>query len=111
MQAQYKVRGLTRNNSSDKAKALSDNDVEMFATDLGDKSLLETTFADVHIIFIVSDYWGTIGALASSAGPDWRESLYLQAAEIEKKQLMNALDASVANWFKKQDWRFVSSVV
>jgi len=93
-QPQYKIRGLTRNTSSDKAKALAQNGVEMVAADLEDKASLEAAFADAHIIFIVSDYWGTFGALASKAGNDQSESLYLQAAELEKKQLMNALDAA-----------------
>jgi NAD(P)-dependent dehydrogenase (short-subunit alcohol dehydrogenase family) len=91
---QYKIRGLTRNTSSDKARALIDQGVEMVAADLDDKASLEAAFAGAHIVFIVSDYWGTLGALASSAGPDQSESLYLKAAEIEKKQLMNALDAA-----------------
>lgn len=91
---QYKIRGLTRNTSSDKAKALMARGVEMVAADLDDKVSLETAFSGAHVIFIVSDYWGTLGALASSAGPDQSESVYLQAADIEKKQLINALDAA-----------------
>jgi hypothetical protein len=91
---QYKIRGLTRNTSSDKAKALKEQGVEMVAADLEDKASLEAAFAGAKIIFIVSDYWGTFGALASSAGPDQSESLYLKAAEVEKKQLINALDAA-----------------
>jgi len=55
-QPQYKIRGLTRNTSSDKAKALAQNGVEMVAADLEDKASLEAAFADAHIIFIVSDY-------------------------------------------------------
>jgi NAD(P)-dependent dehydrogenase (short-subunit alcohol dehydrogenase family) len=90
----YRIRGLTRNTSSDKARALTDQGVEMVAADLDDKASLEAAFAGARIVFIVSDYWGTLGALASSAGPDQSESLYLKAAEIEKKQLMNALDAA-----------------
>lgn len=66
----------------------------MVAADLDNKSSLESAFAGAHIIFIVSDYWGTFGALASTADPEQSESLYLRAAEIEKKQLVNALDAA-----------------
>lgn len=93
-QQEYKIRGLTRNTSSDKAKALTEQGVEMVAADLDNKLSLESAFAGAHAIFIVSDYWGTLGALAGSAKPDQSESLYLQAAEIEKKQLTNALDAA-----------------
>jgi hypothetical protein len=74
--------------------SVTDQGVEMVAADLDDKASLEAAFAGARIVFIVSDYWGTLGALASSAGPDQSESLYLKAAEIEKKQLMNALDAA-----------------
>jgi len=93
-QPQYRICGLTRNNSSAKAKALAERGVTMVAADLDDKVSLEAAFAGAHIIFIVSDYWGTLGALASKAGPDQSESLYLKAAEIEKKQLVNAFDAA-----------------
>lgn len=69
-QPQHQIRGLTRNTSSDKAKALADKGVEMVAADLDDKASLEAAFVGAHIIFIVSNYWGTLGALASSVGLD-----------------------------------------
>jgi len=93
-QPQWKVRGLTRNTNSDKAKVLAERGVEVVTADLDDKSSLESAFAGAHAIFIVSDYWGTFGALASTAKPEEIDSLYLKVAEIEKQQLVNALDTA-----------------
>lgn len=93
-QPQWKVRGLTRNTASSKAKALAERGVETVSADLNDKSSLEAAFVGAQAIFIVSDYWGIFGTIASTAGPDQSESLNLQAARIEKQQLVNALDTA-----------------
>ena len=64
------------------------------AADLDNKSSLESAFAGAHVIFLVSDYCGTLGVLSSRAGPDQSKYKDLEAAEIGKEQLTNAIDTA-----------------
>lgn len=54
----YKIRGLTRNTASAKAKALADKGVEVVAADLDDVSSLKKAFEGANAIFAVTDFWG-----------------------------------------------------
>ncbi|KAI1079915.1 hypothetical protein F5B20DRAFT_541594 [Whalleya microplaca] len=53
----YKVRGITRNPNSEKAKALTAKGVEMVQGELGDPTSLERAFEGAHIIFGMTDYY------------------------------------------------------
>ncbi|RDL40507.1 Uncharacterized protein BP5553_00486 [Venustampulla echinocandica] len=54
---EYRVRGITRNPSSEKAKALVAKGVEVVAADLNDEKSLEKAFEGAYAIFGVTDYY------------------------------------------------------
>ncbi|KAH8902038.1 NAD(P)-binding protein [Coniochaeta sp. PMI_546] len=54
---QWKIRGITRNPGSEKAKALTAKGVEMVKADLMDLSSLEQAFQGANVIFGVTDYY------------------------------------------------------
>ena len=92
--SQWRIRGVSRNTSSDKAQALTKRGVDVVHGDLNDRSSLDAAFAGAHVIFIVSDYLGTFASLAASSSNPNDPSLYLKAAGTEKQQLTNAFDAA-----------------
>lgn len=53
----YRVRGVTRNTGSEKAKALASQGVEMVKADIGDEASLEKAFEGAYAIFAVTDYY------------------------------------------------------
>ncbi|CAK0786873.1 hypothetical protein CVIRNUC_010087 [Coccomyxa viridis] len=53
---QYKVRAISRNSSSSKAKALADRGVEVAEGDLSDKASLVKAFTGADSAFIVTDF-------------------------------------------------------
>jgi uncharacterized protein YbjT (DUF2867 family) len=53
----WKIRGLTRNPESERAKALSAMGVEMVKGDLGDLASLERAFSGANVIFAITDYY------------------------------------------------------
>lgn len=57
---QYHVRCLTRNPSSDKAKALSDQGAELVQADLTVPSTLPEAFQGVWGVFAVTDFYDTV---------------------------------------------------
>ncbi|KAM0476187.1 hypothetical protein ACHAPX_006604 [Trichoderma viride] len=92
--AVWRVRGLTRNPSSAKAKALSARGVEVVQADMDDISSLSAAFRDANAIFVVSDFWGIYGALAQQNENTSEKPLNLLAGETELQQLKNAIDAA-----------------
>ncbi|KAJ3544232.1 hypothetical protein NM208_g3167 [Fusarium decemcellulare] len=54
---EYRVRGITRNPQSDKAKALAAKEVEVVQADQKDEESLVRAFAGAHAIFAVTDYY------------------------------------------------------
>jgi hypothetical protein len=92
--AAWRVRGLTRNPSSAKAKALSARGVEVVQADMDDISSLSAAFRDANAIFVVSDFWGIYGALAQQNENTSEKPLNLLAGETELQQLKNAIDAA-----------------
>ncbi|KAE8419982.1 hypothetical protein BDV36DRAFT_121625 [Aspergillus pseudocaelatus] len=56
----WKVRGLTRNAASAKAKALEAIGVEIVAADLNDVGTLQAAFKGATAIFAVSDFWTAV---------------------------------------------------
>jgi hypothetical protein len=53
----YKVRGITRNPSSEKGKALSAQGVEVVAADLNDEASLVKAFSGASVIYGVTDFF------------------------------------------------------
>ncbi|KAL7796458.1 hypothetical protein V8C43DRAFT_24899 [Trichoderma afarasin] len=92
--AAWRVRGLTRNPSSTKAKALSARGVEVVQADMDDVASLSVAFRDANAIFVVSDFWGIYGALAQQEKGTGEKPLNLLAGETELQQLKNAIDAA-----------------
>ncbi|KAK1252104.1 hypothetical protein MKX08_003291 [Trichoderma sp. CBMAI-0020] len=89
----WRVRGLTRNPSSEKAKALSARGVEVVQADMDDVSSLSAAFQGANAIFVVSDFWGIYGALAQQKEAS-EKPLNLLAGETELQQLKNAINAA-----------------
>lgn len=66
-QGEYKVRGITRNANSDKAKALSAKGVEMVTADLDNEASLVKAFEGVTAVFAVTDFFDAFGKLGVDA--------------------------------------------
>jgi len=57
----FRVRGLTRKTSGDKAKALAARGVDVVAGDLNDvKTLTAAVFKDVSTVFLLTQFWETM---------------------------------------------------
>lgn len=56
---QFALRGITRNTSSDKAKALASRGVDLAVADLNDPSTLREALKDSYAVFAVTNYWET----------------------------------------------------
>lgn len=81
---EYKVRGITRNVNSDKAKALSSQGVEVVTADLNDEASLTKAFEGATAIFAVTDFFEPF----AKNGPD-------VAFEVEYKQGVNIVNAAL----------------
>ncbi|KAL6899924.1 hypothetical protein GGI43DRAFT_423084 [Trichoderma evansii] len=92
--AAWRVRGLTRNPSSAKAKELSARGVEVVQADLDNLSSLSVAFRDANAIFVVSDFWGIYGALVQQNKNTNEKPLNILAGKSELQQLKNAIDAA-----------------
>ncbi|KAL9103513.1 MAG: hypothetical protein Q9163_001431 [Psora crenata] len=55
--AEFKIRGITRDPSNPKAKALAEKGVECMSGDIDDKESLKHAFKDAHSVFAVTNYW------------------------------------------------------
>ena len=53
----YRVRGLTRNPDSDKAKRMKQHGVELVAGDMGDRASLDAALAGAYGVFSVQNFW------------------------------------------------------
>lgn len=53
----FRVRGITRNPNSEKAKELASEGVEMVEANIDEESSLERAFQDAHFIFAFTDYY------------------------------------------------------
>ncbi|OCT52497.1 NmrA-like family domain-containing protein 1 [Cladophialophora carrionii] len=79
----YKIRGLTRNPNSEKAKALAARGVEMVQADINDEESLIRAFAGSHAVFAITDFFEPFLAY----GPE-------KAIEIEVRQGINMARAA-----------------
>jgi uncharacterized protein YbjT (DUF2867 family) len=74
----FKVRAVTRNPASDKAKALADRGAELVQADFNDKASLSKAFDGAYGGFLVTDFYGAAQA----------------NADKEKQQGIDAVDAA-----------------
>lgn len=77
----WRVRELTRNPDSEKAKALSTKGVEMVKGDLGDLASLEKAFSGANVIFAITDYYENFWTKG------WEKSMeieYIQGTNMAK---------------------------
>lgn len=92
----WRVRGITRNASSAKAKALAARGAEVVEADMDDPSTLPPVFAGSQAIFAVSDFWGLYGDPANKDKPAPGQPLNEWAAAHETEQLKSVIDAAAA---------------
>jgi hypothetical protein len=76
--SRFRVRGLTRDPSSDKAQALAALGVELVKVDLHDGAGLESAFKGANVIFSVTQYWEPYFR------PDCRQQTQEQGISIRK---------------------------
>lgn len=57
LESGYRVRGLSRNPTSDRAKAMTALGVDMVKGDFEEIASLDTAMKDVHGVFLVTNYW------------------------------------------------------
>ncbi|RDH18606.1 HSCARG dehydrogenase [Aspergillus niger ATCC 13496] len=79
----FQIRALTRNTNSEKAKDLASRGIEVVAADLNDESSLVKAFADVSIIYAVTNFFEPF----ATVGPE-------AAMEIEYQQGVNLAQAA-----------------
>lgn len=58
----YHIRGLTRDTTSEKSKALAQQGVEVVQADLSDADSLQRAFEGAHIIYAMTDFWQSMSA-------------------------------------------------
>ena len=56
------MRGLTRDTTSKKSKALAEQGVEVVQADLSDSESLQRAFEGAHIIYAMTDFWQSMSA-------------------------------------------------
>ncbi|KAF2240370.1 NAD(P)-binding protein [Trematosphaeria pertusa] len=91
----YKVRGITRNPSSEAAQALVSEGIDVVAADLDDPPSLAAAFEGANLIFSVTNYWEPFFR------PDCRQKAAEQgiscrryAYDVEYRQGKNIADAA-----------------
>lgn len=91
----YRVRGLTRNPSSEKAQQLATQGIEIVQAELNDVNSLKAAFTGANLIFTVTQYWEPFFR------PDCREKAAAQgiscrryAYDVEYQQGKNMADAA-----------------
>ncbi|KAI1349391.1 hypothetical protein F5Y01DRAFT_327463 [Xylaria sp. FL0043] len=93
----FKVRGLTRDPTSEKAKQLAAEGVELMQADLNDVQSLKNAFKGANLIFSVTQYWEPFFR------PDCRQEAQAQgiscreyAYNVEYQQGRNIADAAAS---------------
>ncbi|KAJ5605315.1 hypothetical protein N7510_010469 [Penicillium lagena] len=74
--AQYRIRGVTRNPECASAQTLASQGIDVVKADLNDLKSLITAFEGSHVIFGVTDYWN----LFPTHGPTKSKEIELQQA-------------------------------
>jgi uncharacterized protein YbjT (DUF2867 family) len=84
----YKIRGLTRNPDSDKAKALSAKGVEVVKCDLSAKDDVKKALKDADIAWIVTNFWDP-SIIGTDVGEEERQGKMI--ADVAKETGLNWL--------------------
>jgi uncharacterized protein YbjT (DUF2867 family) len=90
---QWRVRAVTRNPTSTKARVLATRGAEVVQADLDSPSTLLSAFENAHAIFAVSDFWGLFGDPANEAKAKG-QPLNVWAANQETEQLKAVIAAA-----------------
>lgn len=91
----FRVRGLTRDTTSDAAKRLAEQGIEVVRADLDDVESLKSAFKGANVIFSVTNYWEPFfrpdcRAKARELGVTCRKYAY----DVEYSQGKNIADAA-----------------
>ncbi|KAF9697517.1 hypothetical protein EKO04_004379 [Ascochyta lentis] len=82
----WKVKALTRNTTSNAAKKLAEEGIEVVMADFDDESSLRQAFEGVHAIFAVTNWWEHL----------FQGKTQQEAGEIEEEQGINIARAAAA---------------
>jgi len=89
---EWRVRGITRNPQSRKAKNLEARGVEVVQADLDDRASLAKAFQNANVIFAVSDFWGIYNDPKNRNKPKPGQALNEWTKVQETQQLKNIID-------------------
>ncbi|TXC06781.1 hypothetical protein FocTR4_00010627 [Fusarium oxysporum f. sp. cubense] len=89
---EWRVRGITRNPSSRKAKSLEARGVEVVQADLDDRASLAKAFQNANVIFAVSDFWGIYNDPKNRNKPKPGQALNEWTKVQETQQFKNIID-------------------
>ncbi|KAL2826720.1 putative NAD dependent epimerase/dehydratase [Aspergillus cavernicola] len=90
----WKVRGVTRNSSSNKAKEWAEKGVEIVTGDLNDPKSLETAFENANVIFGVTDFWTIFQDPESGSKKKPDQDITEYCFEVEVQQGKNMADVA-----------------
>ena len=101
----YKVRGITRNPSSDKAKALAAKGVEITAADLNDEASLVKAFAGATVVFGVTNFVETFAVADAKEAIDieYRHGVNIAKAASQTSTLEHYIWSTLPNSGKLTD--------
>ncbi|POS68600.1 hypothetical protein DHEL01_v213006 [Diaporthe helianthi] len=90
----WKVRAITRNTTSAKAKDLAARGAEVVQADLDAPATLSAAFKGANVVFAVSDFWGLVFDPSNQDKPKPGQSINEWAGLHETQLLKNAIDAA-----------------
>ncbi|KAE8146464.1 hypothetical protein BDV25DRAFT_162370 [Aspergillus avenaceus] len=90
----WRIRGLTRNTTSESAAALQAQGVEVVKADLDGVASLETAFQGATAIFSVTDFWSAYFRMAQDTSARHEQPANKRAYQYELQQGKNVFDAA-----------------
>lgn len=93
----WKIRGLTRNTSSEPAVALTRAGVEVVQADLNDINSLKAAFKDANYIYAYTDFWGIMksdAVMGKFQRGELKGPLGAEIFEVDLQQGRNIADAA-----------------
>lgn len=110
----YKLRGLTRNTSSEAARQLAESGVEMVEGNISDVQSLRTAFKDATVIFAYTDFGGILrspAVMGKFMAGEPNPPIGAAVSEIETLQGRNIADAAASvPGLERLIWSALSSV-
>ncbi|KAI1050185.1 hypothetical protein LB506_001179 [Fusarium annulatum] len=89
---EWRVRGITRNPSSQKSKNLEARGAQVVQANLDDRASLAKAFQDANVIFAVSDFWGIYNDPKNRNKPRQGQALNEWTKGQETQQLKIIID-------------------